>query len=160
MSEVEYETLLATAKLSCEEAVAVAEHKLAKSTAAYRSAKRKDYQMEYLSRSIGDTIMLIFAKSNLAAVTNPTPRVEWNPDFPGSNYRYGAYPYGGDTLEEATHEWLAVTVLTDAEKCGEISPSRSGRLSQALTHIRLLYPKRYPIDVWIRVGELNCFFRK
>ena len=160
MSEFEYETLLATAKLSCEEAVAVAERNLEQSSVAYRSAKRKDYQMEYLSRSIGDTIMLIFAKSNLAAVTNPTPRVEWNPDFPGSNYRYGAYPYGGDTFEEATCKWLAVTVLTDAEKCGEISPSRSRQLSQALTHIRLLYPKRYPIDVWIRVGELMSHLPK
>lgn len=153
MSEVEYETVLTATKLSYMEAVAVAERNLAKSTAAYHSAKT--HKLDYISYSIGDVIKLVFAKSNLAAVSNPVPRVEWNPDFPGSNYRYGAYPYGGDTLEEATCKWLAVTVLTDAEKCGEISPTRSSRLSQALTHIRLLYPKRYPIDVWIRVGEIS-----
>jgi hypothetical protein len=159
MSEVEYESLLCAAKLSCEEAVVTARRNLEKSTASFDSVRSKPgvcmaLKHHILGRSIGNTISLIFAESNLKAVTTPVKRVEWNTVFPHSNDRYGIYPYGGDTLEKATNEWLKFTALTDTEKPGEVSRDRIKDLSRALRHIELMYPKRYPIDVWVRVGEL------
>jgi hypothetical protein len=78
----------------------------------------------------------------------------YNP-FPNSNYAFGPHPWGGETLNEAAAKWLVFTALTAEDKPGLLTIERDYVLRKALENIRLLYPKRYPIEVSIRVGELK-----
>ena len=74
--------------------------------------------------------------------------------FPQSNFAFGPNTWGGETLEEATKKWLSYTTIIRDETFW-LSIERDYVLRDALAGIRLLYPKRYPIEVSIRIGELK-----
>lgn len=76
----------------------------------------------------------------------------WNPAFPASNYRYGPHPWGGETLSQATENWMSYTNLTEEQKTDRVF---LGKMFMAIQDIRKMYPKRLPIEVSIRVGELQ-----
>ena len=65
--------------------------------------------------------------------------------FPDSVHKHGPSHWGGETIDEATANWLAFTS----------KPLSYKKLWQALVDIRRLHPKRYPVQVWIRVGALK-----
>ena len=68
-----------------------------------------------------------------------------NSRFPDSVHKHGPSVWGGDTIDEAVSNWLAFTSKQLSYK----------QIWQTLIDIRRLYPKRYPVEVWIRVGELK-----